>query len=58
VYAVHDDCRGHTGVGMTFGKGMTLSYSWKLKINRKINTEAELVGVDDLLGYISGLATL
>jgi len=31
---------------------MTLSYSWKQKINTKRSTEAELVGVDDALGYI------
>jgi hypothetical protein len=31
---------------------MALSYSWKQKINTKSSTEAELVGVDDSLGYI------
>jgi hypothetical protein len=34
AYAVHDDCRGHTGAGMSFGQGMALSYSWKHKINQ------------------------
>ncbi len=52
AYAVHDDCRGHTGAGMSHGQGMVMSYSWKQKINTKSSTEAELVGVDDLLGYI------
>jgi hypothetical protein len=52
AYAVHDDCRGHTGAGMSFGQGMALSYSWKQKINTKSSTEAELVGVDNSLGYI------
>ncbi len=52
AYAVHDNCRGHTGAGMRFGKGMALSYSWKQKINTKSSTETELVGVEDLLGYI------
>ena len=37
---------------MSFGQGMALSYSWKQKINTKSSTEAELVGVDNLLGYI------
>ena len=37
---------------MSFGQGMALSYSWKQKINMKSSTEAELVGVDDTLGYI------
>jgi hypothetical protein len=52
AYAVHDDCWGHTGVGMSFSQGMALSYSWKQKINTKSSTEAELVGVDDSLEYI------
>ena len=52
AYAVHDDCRGHTGAGMSFGQGMVMSYSWKHKINTKSSTEAEIVGVDDSLGYI------
>jgi hypothetical protein len=53
AYAVHDNCRGHTGAGMSFGQGMALSYSWKQKINmNKSSTEAKLIGVDDSLGYI------
>ena len=52
AYAVHDDCRGHTGAGMSVGQRMALSYSWKQKINTKSSTEAELVGVDNSLGYI------
>jgi hypothetical protein len=49
---VHGDCREHTGAGMSLGQGMALSYSWKQKLNTKSSTEVELVGVDDLLGYI------
>ncbi len=52
AYVVHDDWRGHTGAGMSFGQGMVMSYSWKHKINTKSSTEVELVGVDDSLGYI------
>jgi hypothetical protein len=52
AYAVHNDMKGHTGAGMSFGQGMALSYSWKHKIMMKSSTEAELVGVDDSLGYI------
>ncbi len=37
---------------MSFGQGMTLTYSWKQKIVAKSSTKAELVGVDDTLGYI------
>jgi hypothetical protein len=52
AYAVHHDCKGHTGVGMSFGQGMALRYSWKLKIVAKSSTKAELIGVDNTLGYI------
>jgi hypothetical protein len=37
---------------MSLGQEMALSYSWKQKINTKSSTEAELVRVDDSLGYI------
>jgi hypothetical protein len=52
AYAMHNDCRGHTGVGMSFGQGMALSYSWKQKINTKSSAEAELVRMDNSLGCI------
>ncbi len=52
AYAVHDDFWGNTGAGMSFGQGMALSYSWRQKISMKSLTEAKLVGVDNLLGYI------
>jgi hypothetical protein len=53
AYAVHDhDCKEHTGGGMSFGKGMALSYSRKQKIVAKSSTKAELIGVDNTLGYI------
>jgi hypothetical protein len=52
AYAVHHDMKRHMGVGMSFGQGMALSYSWKQEIMTKISTEAELVVVDDSLGYI------
>ncbi len=52
AYAVHHDCRGHTGAGMSLGQGMVIGYSWKQNINTKSLTEVELVRVDDLLAYI------
>jgi hypothetical protein len=52
AYAVHHDCKGHTGAGMSFGQGMAMSYSWKQKVMTKSLTEAKLVGVDNSLGYI------
>jgi hypothetical protein len=52
AYAVHHDCKGHTGAGMSFGQGMAVSYSWKQKVMTKSSTEVEFVGVDDTLGYM------
>jgi hypothetical protein len=47
-HGVHADCRGHTGAGMTLGKGAVMSSSRKQKINTRSSTESEIVGVDDL----------
>jgi hypothetical protein len=41
-----------TGAGMSLGQGMALRYLWKQKIITKSSIKAELVGVDDSLGYI------
>ena len=51
-YAIHDDCKGHTGALMTFGKGSVTSISRKQKLNGKSSTEAELIGVDEVLPQI------
>ena len=52
AFAVHGDCKGHTGAGMSLGQGMAMSYSWKQKNNTKSSTKAEIVGVDNSLAYI------
>jgi len=51
-YAVHDDMRGHTGGGLTLGKGAVYSRSTKQKINSKSSTETEIIGVDDIVPQI------
>jgi len=48
----HEDCKGHTSVMMTLGKGALVSGSRKHKINTKSSTEAELVALDDALPTI------
>jgi len=48
-FGVHDDLRSHTGGTMTLGKGHVMSKSSKQKINTKSSTEAELVGLDDIM---------
>jgi hypothetical protein len=52
-YAVHEDCRGHTGATMmSLGEGTVTSCSTKQKINGKSSTEDELIGVDDAMPRI------
>ena len=51
-YAPHVDCRSHTGGTMSLGKGCIYSTSCKQKINARSSTEAELIGVNDVLGQI------
>ena len=50
-FAVHQNMRSHTGGVLTFGHGAVISISTKQKINTKSSTEAELVGVDDILPF-------
>ena len=51
-FAVHPDCKSHTGAYLTLGHGSVLSISAKQKINTKSSTEAELVGVDDAMTFV------
>ena len=37
-YAVHADCKAHTGAMMTFGKGAMACFSQKQKINTRSPT--------------------
>jgi hypothetical protein len=43
---VHWDCRGHGGAVFSLGRGVTSSYSRKLKLNTRSSTETELVTAD------------
>ena len=51
-FAVHPDMRSHRGGAMTLGKGAIQTISTKQKINTKSSMEAELIGVDDVIGQI------
>ena len=51
-YAVHHDCKGHTGSMLSLGKGAVSCHSTRQKINTRSSTEAELVAVDDMAGQI------
>ena len=48
-YGVHPNLRGHTGGGLTLGRGFPVSASTKQKLNTRSSTESEVVGVDDLM---------
>ena len=52
AFAVHHNLRSHTGAMLSMGKGAIFSTSTKQKINTKSSTEAEFVGVDDLMHQI------
>ena len=52
AYAVHPDMRSHTGAIMTLGKGAVCSISSKQKVNARSSTEAELIGVDDVISTV------
>lgn len=52
AFAVHEDYRSHTGETMTLGKGTICSVSTKQKVNTRSSTEAELVGLDDVLSKV------
>jgi len=51
-FAVHSEMKSHTGATMTLGKESVSSYSLKQKVNARSSTEAELIGVDDLVSKI------
>ena len=46
-YAVHHDCKSHTGIVLTLGKGPIFVKSVKQKLVTKSSTEAELFAVSD-----------
>jgi hypothetical protein len=51
-FAVQTDMKSHTGGTMSLGKGSVYSASTRQKINTKSSTEAELVGVDDVMPLV------
>ncbi len=44
--------RGHTGGGLTMGRGFPISASTKQKLNTRSSIEIELIGVDDMMPII------
>jgi len=58
AYVVHDDCWGHTGVGMSFGQGMALNYSWKQKTTQRAYQKLNWLEWTTHWGISSRLVTL
>ncbi len=48
AHVVHDDCKSHSGVVITLGKGMIASMLQMHKINRKSFIEIKLIAVEAL----------
>jgi hypothetical protein len=51
-YGVHPDMRSHTGGVLSLGKGAVYATSTRQKVGTKSSTEAELVGVSDVLSQV------
>jgi hypothetical protein len=51
-HAVHPDMKSHTGGTLSMGKGSTCSASKSQRLNTKSSTEAEVVGVDDVMAQV------
>jgi hypothetical protein len=52
AFAVHKDYKSHTGATMTLGEGTLSSVSTKQKVMLQSSTEAELVGLDDVISKV------
>jgi hypothetical protein len=51
-FAVHPDMRSHTGATMSMGAGSIFSVSRRQRLNTRSSTEAELVGVNDVMPLV------
>ncbi|GAX21402.1 hypothetical protein FisN_28Lu124 [Fistulifera solaris] len=51
-FAVHKDMRSHTGGVLSMGRGAVYGTSTRQKLTTKSSTEAELVGVSDVLPQV------
>lgn len=52
AFAVHPDMKSQTGGAMSLGKGVVYGSSVRQKLNTKSSTEAELVGVNDVMPQV------
>ncbi len=52
LFVVHPNMGGHTGDGLTIGRGFLISVLTKQKLNTRSSTDSELVGVDHMMPII------
>jgi hypothetical protein len=52
AFAVHPNMRGHSGGGLSLGRGFPIVSSTKQKLNTRSYTESEIVGADDFMPAI------
>jgi hypothetical protein len=48
-FTVHPNMRGHSGGGLSLGRGFPIVSSTKQKLNTQSSTETEIVGADDFM---------
>jgi hypothetical protein len=51
-FAVHPNMRGHSGGGLSLGRGFPIVISTKQKLNTRSSTETEIVGAGDFMPAI------
>jgi hypothetical protein len=51
-FAVHPNMRGHSGGGLSMGRGFPITSSTKQKLNARSSTETELIGANDFMTAI------
>jgi hypothetical protein len=51
-FAVHPNLRGHSGGGLSMGRGFPIVSSTKQKLNTRSSTESEIVGADNFMPAI------
>jgi hypothetical protein len=52
AFAVHPNMQGHSGGGLSLGRGFPIVSSTKQKLNTRSSTESEIVGADDFMPVI------
>ena len=52
AFAVHMDMKSHTGYCLTLGQGSPISGSQSQTVTARSSTEAELIGMDDAIGFV------